>query len=65
MPRSPTTSSASGTAGGRTTVPSAPGIGSPCGSRVGCPRRASMRSMSRSETACSSTSASSWTSSQP
>ncbi|COW97570.1 Uncharacterised protein [Mycobacterium tuberculosis] len=46
------------------TCPSAPGIGSPCGSRCGNPSLASMRAIKRSETACSSTSASSCTSSQ-
>ena len=46
------------------TVPSALGIGSPCGSVVGWPRYASMRSTSQSLTACSMFSASSCTSSQ-
>ena len=43
--------------------PSRGGIGSPCGSCVGWPRAASMRSSSRSDRACSSSSASACTSS--
>ena len=49
---------------GSASEPSARGIGSPCGSTVGWPRKASIRSISRSEAACSMCSASSWTSSQ-
>ena len=47
------------------TEPSVAGMGSPCGSRSGKPSLASIREIIRSETACSRTSASSWTSSQP
>ena len=41
-----------------------PGIGSPCGSTCGCPSISSIRSISRSDTTCSSCSASSCTSAQ-
>ncbi len=45
--------------GRRSRTPSASGIGSPCGSAAGCPSIWSIRSISRSDTACSSSSASS------
>ena len=63
-PVDPAGSSDSSTASGRSTLPSAAGIGSPCGSREGWPRCWSIRSTRKSETACSRCSASSWTWSQ-
>lgn len=59
--RSPTRALAAAAAEGHSRL--ALGIGSPCGSWVGCPRARSMRSSSSSEMTCSSRSASSWTSS--
>ena len=61
VPRSPGCMSLSRRVSGSSISSSAVGIGSPCGSRVGSPRKRAISSSSSSEITCSSRSASSWT----